>query len=336
MHGRAVVFEEPHDVAVRERSVPAPGPGELLVETRASAVSPGTERLIYRGEAPTGVAADETLPALDGNLTYPLTYGYAAVGDVVEAGDGVDDSWVGQTVFAFNPHESHFTARPANVQRVPPDVSVAEAALLPNVETAVNLVLDAAPRIGERVAVFGAGLIGLLTLSTLADFPLSSLVVADPLPARRDRAVEFGAEAAVPPDAVGERFDGDDVSGADLVLEVSGDPRALDAAVDTVGYDGRVVVGSWYGTKRADVDFGTHFHRGRVSIESSQVSTLDPPRRGRWTKDRRLAVAWDRLRELPFDRLGIAEYDVEDAPGAYEHLDHVDPDTVGILFRYDS
>jgi 2-desacetyl-2-hydroxyethyl bacteriochlorophyllide A dehydrogenase len=336
MVGRAVVFEEPRSVAVRDRPVPTPDPGELLVRTRASAVSPGTERLIYRGDAPTGVAADETLPALDGDLSYPLTYGYAAVGDVVAVGADVGDDWMGETVFAFNPHESHFTASPDRVQRVPADVTVAEATLLPNVETAVNLVLDAAPRVGERVAVFGAGLIGLLALRLLAAFPLSSLVVADPLAARRERARAFGATAAVDPDDVADAFPDDGIAGADLVLEVSGDPRALDAAVDVVGYDGRVVVGSWYGTKRADVDLGTHFHRGRVKIESSQVSTLDPARRGRWTKPRRLSVAWDRLRDLPFDSLGLAEYDVAEAPQAYERLDGVDPDAVGILFRYDS
>jgi 2-desacetyl-2-hydroxyethyl bacteriochlorophyllide A dehydrogenase len=333
MRGRAVVFEEPYGVAVQDRSVPAPEAGDLLVETRASAVSPGTERLIYRGEAPRDAPADETLPALDGELTYPLTYGYAAVGDVTAVGDGVDEAWLDRTVFAFNPHESHFTARPADVQCVPDDVTVAEATLLPNVETAVNLTLDAAPRIGERVVLFGAGLIGLLTTGLLSAFPLMSLVVVDPLANRRELALAFGADEAVEPDDVDAALPAD-ADGADLVVEVSGDPRALDSAVATAGYDGRVLVGSWYGTKRTEIDLGTHFHRDRISVESSQVSTLAPSRRGRWSTDRRLDVAWEHLREMPLDRLDLAEYGVGEAPQAYERLDRSDPGAVGILFRY--
>ncbi|UPV72852.1 zinc-binding alcohol dehydrogenase [Halorussus limi] len=351
MPARSLYFTGDGAVEVREREVPDPDEGEVRVRTERSAVSPGTELLVYRGEVPTGMAADATIDALAGTFEFPLRYGYAAVGRVEAVGPGVDSSWLDRRVFGFNPHESHFCAPVGDVLAVPDGCSATEATFLPNVETAVNLVQDGAPRLGERAVVFGQGVVGLLTAALLGRFPLADLVTLDRYPARRERSLELGADAALAPDGdVGERVrdqledgegdgedgDGDavDTAGADLTYELSGCPDALDSAISATGYDGRVVVGSWYGTKPAELDLSGRFHRSRVSVESSQVSTIAPELRGRWSKDRRLDVAWDRLREVSPERFVTHEFDVSDAAEAYELLDENPGEALGVVFEY--
>ena len=93
--------------------------GQVLVQTVASAISSGTEMLLYRGQMPPGTAVDETIEALAGTFQYPLKYGYAAVGRVIALGRDVPADWEGRLVFAFNPHETHFVARPAHLLPVP-------------------------------------------------------------------------------------------------------------------------------------------------------------------------------------------------------------------------
>ena len=329
MQGRAVYFVGPETVEVRERDVPQPASDEVRVRTRLSAVSSGTERLVYRGEAPTDLPADASLTALDGDLSFPLRYGYAAVGDVEAVGTDVDSSWLGRRVFGFNPHESRFLARPTELYQIPDGVSDARAAMLPTMETALNFVMDGNPRIGEHVVVFGQGIVGLVTTALLGQFPLGSLTVADCVAERRELALELGATEAVHPDELDTPADG-----ADLTLELSGNPDALDHALDVTRYAGRVLVGSWYGTKPAVLDLGGEFHRSRISIESSQVSTISPDLRGRWDADRRFSLAWERLADLPIESLVTHRLDVEDASRAYRLLEEKPAEAVQILFTY--
>ncbi len=168
---KALYFTAPHQVSLREEPLAAPAPGQVLVQTLMSAISPGTELLIYRGQAPKDLVADTALAALTGTLAFPLKYGYSAVGRVVELGPGVPAHWQGTLVFAFNPHEELFLADPAELLPVPPGLGPEEAVFLPNLQTAVTLVLDGKPLIGEKVAVFGQGIVGLLLTALLASFP---------------------------------------------------------------------------------------------------------------------------------------------------------------------
>ena len=325
-------FTGPYETEHR-RTTFTPADDEVVVETRVSAINGGTELLIYRGDAPTDRPADETIDALDGDLSFPLRYGYAAVGEVVEAGAHVSSDWTGRAVFAFNPHESRFAASPDDLVPVPEDVTAEAMSLLPAVETATSLVLDGRPRIGERVIVFGAGVIGLCTVGVLASFPLERLVVVDPLADRRDHARRMGADETLSPDELPTAV-GTDGDGADLVYELSGHPDALDDATDLTGYDSRVIVGSWYGTKPTTLDLGTDFHRNRVTIESSQVSTLSPAARGRWTKARRLDTALDRLRALDVVSLVSHRIPFTDVPSAYRLLDDHTELTLQVLLTY--
>src|SRR5215469_4311015 len=150
---RALFHTAPRQVEVREVPAPRPGPGEVLVRTLRSGISGGTERLVYRGEAPADLALDDTIEALGGTFSYPFAYGYACVGEVAESG---------QAVFAFHPHQDVFAARAGELIPLPP-IDPASATLLPLVETALQVTLDAGTGYRDRVIVLGAGVLGLLT-----------------------------------------------------------------------------------------------------------------------------------------------------------------------------
>jgi len=298
------------------------------VQTLVSAVSAGTELLFLRGEVPVNMEVDSAIPALNGAVRYPLRYGYACVGRVIEAGEEQDRGWLGCTVFAFHPHASHFVASTAQILPVPDDLTPHRAALLPNMETAVNLVMDGQPGIGERVAVIGLGVVGLLTIALLARFPLETLLAVDPLPQRRGLATAMGAHAALAPEELTEW------SGYDLVYEVSGSPIALNTALALTGFAGRIVIGSWYGVKQAPLDLGGAFHRSRIRLLASQVSTIDPRWSGRWNKKRRIDLAWAMLRTVEIERLITHRLPVEEAPTAYRLLEQEPEHTLQVLLEY--
>ena len=332
MTRRSVYFDGPRSVEVRTGPVPDPGPGEVRVRTERSAVSPGTEMLVYRDEVPSEMRADETIEALDDTFSYPLRYGYAAVGRVGAVGEGVDDAWLDRRVFAFNPHESHFLADPEAL--LPTTLDPDRALFVPNVETAVNLAMDARPRIGARVAVFGQGPIGLLTTAVLSEFPLSELLTVERLESRRALSESFGADRSVPPADLDEALAEAPGDGADIAIELSGNPAALDDAVDAAGYAGQVVVGSWYGTKDVTLDLGGAYHRSHVRMRSSQVSRIDPDHADRWDKDRRMDLVRSWLGENDPSAMLTHEFDVADAPDAYRLLEERPDEAVQVVFTY--
>ncbi|QSG01295.1 zinc-dependent alcohol dehydrogenase [Natranaeroarchaeum sulfidigenes] len=329
MNASALYFTDERTVETRSIEIDGPASDELLIETEFSAVSAGTELLVYRNETPPETAVDETIESLRGEFSYPMQYGYAAVGEVVDRGRDVEGDWVGKRVFAFNPHQTRFSARPDDVIEVPEELSAEHATLLPTVETATNLTLDVHPRLGEQVVVFGAGVIGLCTVRLLSEFPLDRLVAVDPIESRRALAVELGADTGCHPEHLGEH-----AGEVDVAVELSGQPDALDDAIGVVSYDGRVVVGSWYGTKRARIDFGSRFHRNRIELVSSQVSTIDPELRGRWDTDRRMDTALEWLGRMDAGSLVSHQIPFEEAGRAYELLDEREESAVQVVLTY--
>ena len=312
MNRRAVVFTGPRRIEIVDEPLDAPGPGQLLVRATVSALSGGTELLAYRGMIPPELPLDDTLGALEGGrFTFPFRFGYASVGQVVSVGAGVAPSWVGRTVFAFHPHASAFLVPPSDVVAVPPELGAERAVLLAAMETAVNLVLDGQPLVGERVVVVGQGMVGLLTTALLSRFPLESLLAVETTPLRARAAQALGARVVT----AGEARD------ADLVYELSGDPAALDLALGAAGREARVIVGSWYGSKRAPLDLGGGFHRGRLTIRSSQVSHLAPSLSTRWDRARRFATAWRALGAVDTGPLVTHRFPLPEAAQAYELLD---------------
>jgi 2-desacetyl-2-hydroxyethyl bacteriochlorophyllide A dehydrogenase len=326
-------FTAPFEVEVRTAPLPEPGPGEIRVKTRYSAISSGTELLLYRGQLPQSMALDSTLESLQESSQYPVQYGYACVGDIEQLGDGVDPSWLGKTVFSFQPHASHFLARPEQVIPVPDDVPAQAAVFLPNMETAVNLVQDGHPMIGERVVVLGQGVVGLLLSGLLAQHPLATLSAVEGQPSRQALARKMGVQAlANPADATAEQHPY--MADADLIYEVSGHPDALDLAIDLTGYGSRVVIGSWYGNKPVTVDLGGKAHRNRLQLITSQVSTLAPALTGRWDKQRRFDVAWEMIRRIDPTQLVTHTVTLHEAAGLYQQLHEAQSGIVQPLFHY--
>ncbi|MBI2875632.1 MAG: zinc-binding alcohol dehydrogenase [Candidatus Tectomicrobia bacterium] len=322
---QALYFTAPRRIEVCQEELSRPAAGQVLVETLVSAISAGSELLVYRDQAPPEMAVDLSIAALSGSFRFPLKYGYSAVGRVNCLGAGVEDSWLGRLVFSFQPHQSHFVAQTSELIPLPAGIAPEDAVFLANLETAVGLVMDGGPQLGEAVMVLGQGIVGLLTTALLSRFPLGRLFTLDHDPRRREFSRRVGAEESLDP------ADGQiqarlaqllaPQDGADLVYELSGNPAALDMAMAVCGFAGRIVVGSWYGQKRAPVDLGGKFHRGRIRLLSSQVSTLAPELTGRWNKARRLEVAWRWLREITPSRFITGRFPLERADEAYRTLD---------------
>ena len=336
---RALVFEAPYLVSVLHEPAPEPRPDQVLVRTLASAISSGTELLFYRGLVPAEMEVDATIPALAGRMSYPLRYGYAAVGRVIRAGADAGGAWEGRMFFSFQPHQSHFAARPSELIPVPEWLEPGVAALLPSMETAVNFVLDGQPAIGENTVVLGQGVVGLLTAALLARMPLRRLVTLDRFELRRRASKQLGASEAIDAEADGAQAAVEALlqedGGADLVYELTGDPSALNLAIALAGYAGRIIAGSWYGRKRAEIDLGGRFHRNRIRLMSSQVSTIAPERTGRWDQQRRLRVAWEQFRVVPAAGLITHRFPIERAAEAYALLDRHPDQAMQVLITYD-
>ena len=329
-----IYFTAPGQVEVRQTSLPPLTQGQMLVETICSAISPGTEMLVYRGQFPKDLV--DSHDALSSDLKYPLAYGYACVGKVIKISKEMRHRWLGKLVFAFQPHTSHFIVTPDELFPLPEGMSPETACFLPNMETAVNFVQDAAPILGERVLVFGQGIVGLLTTALLGEFPLASLVTCDRYSLRREASLSLGASAALDPNESGfrEQARKSFPSGADLSLELSGSPAALDDAVALTGFGGRVVIGSWYGEKSVTLDLGGAFHRSRIQLISSQVSTIAPGLRGRWGKARRFEVAWEALRRIQPQKWITHRFLLEQAEEAYRLLDETPQNAIQVIFKH--
>jgi 2-desacetyl-2-hydroxyethyl bacteriochlorophyllide A dehydrogenase len=338
----ALYFTAPYQVSVREELLLPPGPQQVLVKTMVSAISAGTERLIYRGEVPTDLAIDETIGALGSNqFCFPLKYGYATVGEVIAIGAEVEATWLNQLVFAFNPHESHFLASPTDLIPITTTLLPENAVFLPNMETAVSFLMDSQPVIGEQVVIFGQGVVGLLTTMLLTQFPLANLITLDYYPIHREWSLKLGADASLEPTTPNIlpylqtllRANHPD-AGADLTYELSGNPQALDQAIQITGFSGRILIGSWYGQKRADLNLGSHFHRSQMRLISSQVSHIASRWRARWNKNRRLQVALSMLEKHQPSKFITHRFPISQAAEAYRLLDQEAEKVVQIVFSY--
>ena len=333
---KTVYFTAPRQVELREETLPVPGVDSVLVETICTAISAGTEMLIYHGRFPRDVETDSVISNLRGGFEYPLAYGYACVGVVRETGKQVDKSWRDKVVFAFQPHTSHFITTPDSLFSIPDSLAPHTACCLPNMETAVNIVQDAAPILGERVLVLGQGMVGLLTTSLLHEFPLETLITCDRYDLRRKASLNIGITEAFNPASkdfhknIKSLLNGD----ADLTIELSGRPETLNDALALTTFSGRIVIGSWYGEKRAAIDLGGAFHRSRIKLISSQVSSIAPELSGRWDKGRRFGVAWEALKRIRPEKWITHRFPINQAKEAYQLLDEHPQETIQVVFDY--
>ncbi len=289
-HALACWLAEPGRAELRREPLPTPSPHEVRVRALHSGVSRGTETLVFRGEVPASEFGRMRCPFQAGDFPAPVKYGYASVG-VVEAGP---DNLVGRSVFCLHPHQDRYVVPADAVHPLPAGVPPARAVLAANAETAVNALWDAAPLVGDRIAVVGGGVVGLLAGWLAARVPGTRVQVVDVRPDRAAVARRLGLDFARPEDAAGD---------ADLVLHASGQPAGLATALRLAGFEATVVELSWYGTRVVPLPLGEAFHARRLAIRSSQVGHVGAARRARRTPRQRLALALELLADPVLDAL---------------------------------
>ncbi|HMN73620.1 MAG TPA: zinc-binding alcohol dehydrogenase [Rhodoblastus sp.] len=287
---RALWHVSPGRAELRVNALRAPGGGEILARTLFSAISRGTERLVFNGRVPESEYAAMRGPMQEGDFPYPVKYGYCAVARI-EAGPR---ELVGRTIFALHPHQDFFVA-PASMIALVPDATPPERAVLaPNMETALNALWDSGAGPGDRIAIVGGGAVGLLTAFLAAGLPGAEVALVDPEVSRAAIAEALGARFST---------DGDAVRDADIVFHASATPAGLAAAIAACGNEARLVEMSWYGDRAIEAPLGGAFHARRLQIVASQVGQVSPSRRPRWSHARRLAKALDLLADSRLDML---------------------------------
>lgn len=317
----AVWFPAPRRVELRREPSAAVGPRGIRVSAIVSGISAGSELLVLRNEVPPELTPD--LPTIGGGFGFPVKFGYASVGRVIEAGGEVDRRLLDQVVFVHHPHQDEYVINADAAVPLPDGLAPELGVFAANLETAVTVALDARPRLGEAVLVTGQGVVGLLITLLLRRIGVRPLITIDRYARRREASIAAGAERALDPDEdiegiVGELTDG---RGVDVAIEASGNPSALQSCIGAVAFSGTVVVSSWYGVRQVGLDLGTAFHRRRIRLVSSQVSTLDPELSGRWDRTRRMRLVLEMLCQLPLAPLISHRFAFRDAAEAYRLVD---------------
>jgi 2-desacetyl-2-hydroxyethyl bacteriochlorophyllide A dehydrogenase len=297
---RAFWLRSPGEGEIRSADLREPGPDDVVVRTLYSGVSRGTETLVFRGGVPESQYTAMRAPFQEGDFPAPVKYGYLAVG-LVEAGPA---ELLGRTVFCLHPHQTRFVVPAAAVTPVPDDVPAGRAVLAGTVETAVNALWDAAPLVGDRIAVVGAGMVGCSVAAVLAGIPGARVELVDTDPSRAAVATALGVGFAAPADARG---------GCDLVVHASATEAGLSRSLELLAHEGEVVELSWYGDRPVSLRLGEAFHAKRLTIRSSQVGTVSP-RRARRGYSERMALALRLLADPRFDVLITGECRFDDLP----------------------
>ena len=317
---RALWITAPGKAELRTERLPEPSGDAVLVEARFGALSRGTESLVFRGGVPRELHESMRCPHQAGELSLPVKYGYCSVGRVRAGAAGV-----GQRVFCLYPHQDRYVVPFADVVAIPDDVPDRRAVLAANMETAVNGVWDAAPALGSRVAVIGAGAVGLLCASLLRQIPGIELEVVDIAPEKAAVCAALGLRAVTPAAASRD---------CDLVMHASGAPAGLETALGLAGFEATIIELSWYGDRPVPLSLGGRFHNARLRIQSSQVGHVASSQRARWTYRRRMQLALRLLADPRYDVLLGAAVPFLDLPAALPALLGESSATVTQLIDY--
>ncbi|MDI1258918.1 zinc-binding alcohol dehydrogenase [Aquabacterium sp.] len=287
---QACWLTEPGHAELRTENLPEPGPDQVLVRTLHSGISRGTETLVFRGEVPSSEFDRMRAPFQAGDFPAPVKYGYTSVGRVEQGPAHL----MGQTVFCLYPHQTHYVVPATAVHVLPPSVPPTRAVLAANMETAVNALWDAGPRVGDRIAVVGGGTVGLLVAWLAARMPGCQVQLVDTQEARRPVAKQLHVDFALPDAARDE---------ADLVIHASGQSAGLATALNLAAFEATVLELSWYGERPVNVPLGGAFHSRRLTLKSSQVGQVATAQRARWSHLRRFELALSLLSDPVLDAL---------------------------------
>jgi hypothetical protein len=311
----ALWYVGPGRAEIRPEPDRAPASGEVRVRALYGALSRGTERLVLSGRVPESEYGRMRAPFMAGTFPFPVKYGYATVGRVE---DGPAEL-AGKIVFALYPHQDLFTLPVDAVVPLPDGVPPARAVLAANMETALNGVWDVAPGPADRIAIVGAGVLGVLVAWLCARLPAAEVTLVDIDPRREALAGALGVGFAVPEAAPGE---------CDLVVHASASVAGLSTALRLAGEEATVLELSWYGSCDVAVPLGGAFHSRRLRLVSSQVGKVAPSHRARWSQRRRLAAALALLADPALDALLAPAIAFRDLP---QKLPDILAPTSGVL-----
>lgn len=280
----------PRAAELRAEVLREPKEGEVLVRARFGAISRGTEMLVYRGEVPPSEHARMRAPHQAGDFSFPVKYGYCSVGEVERGPEAL----LGRSVFCLYPHQDRYLVPAESVVPLPEGVPPERAVLAANLETAVNGLWDATPRVGDRIAVVGAGAVGCLAAWLAGRIPGCEVELIDLDPSKARIAEALGLGFASPEAARPE---------ADLVIHASGSPAGLVTALRLAAFESTLVELSWLGTASVELPLGEAFHQRRLTLRSSQVGHIGPSQSVRWSTRRRLELALRLLSDPALDCL---------------------------------
>ena len=304
---RAFWVTAPGRGEILDESLPPPGPDDVLVRTLYTGISRGTESLVFRGEVPSSQHRAMRAPFQQGDFPAPVKYGYCNVG-VVEAGPA---ALRGRVVFCLYPHQDRYVVPAAAVTPVPACVPPGRAVLAANLETALNVLWDAAPRLGDRITVIGAGTVGCLIARLAGRLPGCAVQLLDVDAGKAAIAAQLGVGFVTPDQAAAEQ---------DVLIHASGAPAGLVTALRLAGFEATVVEASWFGARSVSLPLGEEFHAKRLRIHSSQVGAVAAAQRGRWDHRRRLSTVMDLLDDPLLDPLISGERAFVDLPQVLAEL----------------
>jgi NADPH:quinone reductase-like Zn-dependent oxidoreductase len=322
---RALWFEGPGRAAIRPAALPPLGAGQARVRTLFSGISRGTERLVFTGKAPPSEHARMRCPMQEGEFSFPIKYGYCAVG-ITEEGPA---ELVGRNVFALHPHQTGFVTDAAMLRPLPDGLPPRRAILSANMETALNALWDAGAGPGDRIVIVGAGIVGMLTAYLAARLPGADVTLVDVEPSRGEIADRIG----VPFQTV-EVFAAQGEADADVVFHASASAGGLALAIASAGMEARVIEMSWYGEGAVAAPLGGAFHSKRLQLISTQVGQVSPSRRPRWDYARRMGKAMELLQDERLDALIDVEVPFDDLPARAGEIFALGAKGLGIVVRY--
>ncbi|RIK39337.1 MAG: oxidoreductase [Chloroflexi bacterium] len=342
--GKVVRFAGPYQVEVADYPERELAVGEVRLATLYSGISSGTELTHYRGTNPYAHkqydAANRLFRVAEPSRRYPRSSGYEEVGEVVEIGPGVEGVSLGDLVYGgWQHHSTHIMdGELARRQKLLPGLEPLQGIFSQIGKVALNGILDAQINLGEVVAIFGQGTPGLIA-TQLARLSGATVIAVDLFSRRLELAAELGADYVIDPQQTDpaeeiKRLTGS--RGADVCLEVSGSSFALQAAIRSVAYSGRVVALGFFQGEARGLYLGEEFHHNRVQVICSQAGGVNQAYSYRWDASRLEKTIMTlqeqgrlRLREV------ISEiYPFEQASRAYERLDKDPADVIQLVLDF--
>lgn len=304
MKSKALWHITKNQTSIIETNLKSVASNQLLIKSKYSLISTGTERLVAQGQVPVSLHQKMKVPYMKGHFTFPLKYGYSVIGEVLSEG-----AWKGKLVHLMHPHQDYIFADLQSVSCLPKSVPSRRAVLISNVETAVNAIWDSQVSMGDKVLVVGFGMIGSLVARLLSFMPAVEVFILEQDAYRKKVAIEMGFKLL---DITAPSFD--------CSFHTSGSSDGLQKCIDVVGKEGTIIELSWYGIKSSTIFLGGEFHYQRKRIISSQVGQIPSHKSHRWDYARRKDLVLQLLSNPVFDEHLTHDLSFENCPVFFQSL----------------